>query len=271
MPAALLADRAVLRVSGAESRGFLQGLLTCDMNKVGPGRAAFGGLLTPQGKILVDFLIAEEADGGFLFDLPAAQSADFLKRLTLYRLRTPVTLEARPDLGVVAGWDEAAPVGSLACFDDPRDPELGWRAIVKADEAQRFGDTAAYDARRIGRGVPEGGRDYAYGDTFPHDANFDLLHGVDFAKGCYVGQEVVSRVQHRGSARKRVVTFRVVSGTAKTGDVVTAGDVALGTIGSVARDRVLALVRVDKLQEALAAAHALRAGDAEIEPVLPLP
>jgi folate-binding protein YgfZ len=270
MPSATLADRAVLRVSGTEARGFLQGLVTCDVESVSPTHAAYGALLSPQGKILVDFLVVETEDGDFLLDVPAMLAADFTKRLTLYRLRAKVKIEALPELCVVAVWDETAPLlagiaplEGPARFADPRASGLGWRVIApKADAAAPSpADGAAYEARRIALGIPAGGRDFVYGDTFPHDANFDLIHGVDFRKGCYIGQEVVSRVQHRGSARKRVLRVRI-EGDAKAGETIVVGDVVIGTLGSVAGRSGLALMRTDKAEEAIAAGHRLQAGSA---------
>ena len=266
MPAALLSDRAVLRVEGEAARAFLQGLVTCDVDEVAPGRAAYGALLTPQGKIIADFLLVQGENGAFLFDLPAALAADFAKRLTLYRLRAKITIAPVAGAAVVAVWGSVAAgfeSPALAWFSDPRASELGERMILAA--APAGGETArvAYEAHRIACGVPAGGADFAYGDTFPHDANLDQLHGVDFEKGCYVGQEVVSRVQHRGSARRRIVAV-TLEGSAKPGTSVTAGDAVVGTLGSVAGGRGLASLRTDKVADAQAAGQALRAGEAVV-------
>jgi folate-binding protein YgfZ len=256
MPSATLADRAVLRVSGTEARGFLQGLVTCDVEAVSATQAAYGALLSPQGKILVDFLMVEEGDGAFLLDVPGVLAADFLKRLTLYRLRAKVKIEALADLCVVAVWDETAPllagiapVEHVARFADPRAHGLGWRVIAPKTEAA----------------APS----LVYGDTFPHDANFDLINGVDFRKGCYIGQEVVSRVQHRGSARKRVLRVRI-DGPAKAGETIVVDDVVIGSLGSVAGRSGLALMRTDKAEEAIAAGRPLQAGAAllALDPVV---
>ena len=202
MPSAYLSDRGLLRIGGAGARDFLQGLVTCDMTKVTPDAAAYGALLTPQGKITVDFIVSER-DDGFWLDCPAALADDLVKRLRLYRLRLALDIENMSAThGVAVVWDAAS-----HATVDPRDSRLGERVIgARGDLALAHSEEAAalYEAHRIEIGVPRGGVDFAYGDTFPHEANMDLLNGLDFRKGCYVGQEVVSRVEHRGLARRRV-------------------------------------------------------------------
>ena len=208
--AAILSDRSVLEIAGEERASFLQGLITNDVAGLGAGQACFAGLLSPQGKILFDFFAINAGDA-ILLDCPAAAAADLLKRLTFYKLRAKVTLaDASDRWRIAAAWGEGAgealkPAASIA-FEDPRLPALGFRGLIEAGEAVQFNaDSTGYDAMRIAAAVPEGGKDYAYGDTFPHEACFDLLNGVSFTKGCYVGQEVVSRMQHRGTARTRVL------------------------------------------------------------------
>ncbi len=257
MPAVYLPDRAVLSVSGAEARSFLQGLVTCDMAKVAPGAAGFGALLTPQGKILFDFLVVEDGER-FLLDTAREKAADLLKRLTFYRLRAKVDLanlsdEAKGDaaLGIVALWGDApAPEGAVV-FNDPRAAELGRRAILPVGAARTAGAEAreSYEAHRIACGVPAGGLDFAYGDAFPHETNMDLLHGVAFDKGCYVGQEVVSRMQHRGLVRKRVLRV-ALDGAAEPGAEIRAGDIAIGVLGGAHAGQGLATVRLDRLDDA---------------------
>ncbi|WP_099900809.1 YgfZ/GcvT domain-containing protein, partial [Methylobacterium frigidaeris] len=201
MPLALLPDRTVVAVTGADASSFLQGLLTCNVETLPEGEARLGALLSPQGKILFDFLVSRAPDG-FRLDVARDRVTDLVKRLTLYRLRAQVTIEVLP-LAVVAGWGAEAPSPALR---DGRLADLGWRLYLPEDEAPATdADAAAYAAHRIGLGVPEGGTDFALGDAFPHEALMDQLGGVDFKKGCYVGQEVVSRMQHRGTARTRIV------------------------------------------------------------------
>lgn len=270
MPAVFLADRAVLSVAGAEARHFLQGLVTCDMEKVAADAPGFGALLTPQGKILFDFLIVEDSER-FLLDTPREKAAELLKRLTFYRLRAKVELadlsaEAKGDeaLAVVALFGDApAPPSGAIVFDDPRSPALGRRALMPVAAARELAPDAreAYEAHRIACGVPAGGLDFAYGDAFPHEANMDLLHGVAFDKGCYVGQEVVSRMQHRGLVRKRVVRV-ALDGEAAPGAEIRAGEIAVGVLGGATDGQGLATVRLDRAEEARG--RAMTAGEARV-------
>jgi len=226
-----------------------------------PGQAGYGALLTPQGKMICDFFIlalAPKDGGGFLLDTPLLQTADLMKRLKLYKLRAKVALEDLTERSaVLASADGAAlPADAGFVYDDPRLPALGQRAVadIEGIEALVTVEPEAYHARRIALGVPAGGRDFAYGDTFPHEALLDQLGGVSFKKGCYIGQEVVSRMQHRGTARTRVVPVVFDDGIAtETGAEATAGGKPLGTIGSGANGRALALLRLDRLADALAA------------------
>ncbi|RFB80106.1 CAF17-like 4Fe-4S cluster assembly/insertion protein YgfZ [Methylovirgula sp. 4M-Z18] len=260
MPTALLSDRGVVRVSGADARGFLQGLLTCDMDKISKDSMSYGALLTPQGKILFDFLVAER-EGGFWLDCPRELAADLTRRLTFYKLRAKVVIEdMSASHAVLAHWGEAA--GGLV---DGRHLDLGTREIVAAGTAG--GDALAYEAHRIALGIPKGGVDFAYGETFPHDADLDLLHGVDFKKGCYVGQEVVSRVEHRGTARKRILPVRFEGGAPAVGTEIRAGEQAIGTMGSSADGHGLASFRVDRLQEAQEAGAKVMAAATELQPL----
>ncbi len=161
---------------------------------------------------------------------------------------------------MVAVWDGAATAGPvLARFEDPRAPGLGERVLLAEAPAALASDRDAYEAHRIALGAPAGGIDFAYGDTFPHDANLDLLRGVDFEKGCYVGQEVVSRVQHRGTARRRIVRVSL-DDAAAPGTPVMAGEVVVGTLGSVAGRDALASLRLDKIEDAKVAGVPLEAG-----------
>jgi folate-binding protein YgfZ len=262
-----LSDRGVVRVGGEDATSFLQGLLTNDVERLQPGEARYGALLTPQGKILFDMLIARipaETGAAFLLDCAASQAADLAKRLGFYKLRAKVIIgDESAALGVVAIWggaSENAP-GDVV-YRDPRDSRLGWRRILPRAEAVALGETDAseYEALRIGVGAPKGGVDFAYGDAFPHDANLDLTNGVDFEKGCYVGQEVVSRMRHRGSARKRVAKVRVEAPAPAPGTPILDGALAVGTLGSSSGREALALVRLDRVEEAKAAGRSLSAG-----------
>jgi folate-binding protein YgfZ len=280
MKAALLPDRGVVKVAGPDARKFLNGLVTADMGKVTPVHPAFAALLTPQGKIMVDFIVTEVADGSFLLDCPRAVAATLVERLAFYKLRAKVTLDNQSG-GVVAIWDGAdvfrpAPGHGGSYYSDPRLPELGLRCPLPAppaDIAATFGaelvDAADYEAHRIALGVPAGGLDFAYGEAFPHEADMDQLNGIDFQKGCFVGQEVVSRMEHRGTARSRVVPVALGEAAPASGSAVTADGRPMGVMGSAAGRRALALLRLDRVEEALAAGASLQAGGVALKLVKP--
>ena len=264
--AAMLEDRGVIRVSGEDATGFLQGLLTNDVERLGPGEARYGALLTPQGKILFD-MIAVRAPGeepSYLIDCAAAQAADLAKRLGFYKLRAKVTIvDQSAGRAVAAFWGEMPPrIDDGLLFADPRDPRLGWRAILPRPVAAAVGleHVDEYEGLRIAVGAPKGGLDFAYADAFPHDANLDLLHGVDFDKGCYVGQEVVSRMKHRGTARKRVARVKLAGPAPAPGTPVLDRELAVGALGSSSGREALALLRLDRAEEAKAAGRTLSAG-----------
>jgi folate-binding protein YgfZ len=272
MKAAFLPDRGVVKVAGEGARDFLNGLVTTDMKVLRPGLGRFGALLTPQGKIIVDFLITEAPSGhggGFLIDCPRALAQALADKLNIYKLRAKVAIENLSDsLGVLAAWDGQPAVMPDLAFADPRNGALGFRILVPEELAPKVVlligaepvDSSAYDAHRIAAGVPRGGLDFMYGDAFPHETNMDRLHGVDFDKGCYVGQEVVSRMQHRGTARTRTVRLALDGFAPEPGTAILAGDKAVGTIGSTAGRDALALLRIDRVADALAAGLALTSG-----------
>jgi folate-binding protein YgfZ len=276
---AYLPDRGIVSVTGDDAGKFLQGLVTNDMALLGVAPAIHAGLLTPQGKILFELFIIK-TPGGYLLETAREKTAELAKRLTMYKLRAQVAIsDASADYRVLAVWEPAAQsYGEIArgiSFPDPRLPELGVRILAEArsadDIASAAGETSAddYHAHRIGLGVPEGGKDYVFGDTFPHEALFDQLSGVSFTKGCYVGQEVVSRMEHRHTARKRIVPVLGESPLPATGADIKAGEVTIGTLGSVSGDRGLALLRLDRAAEAGAKGLPLLAGAAPIRIVLP--
>jgi folate-binding protein YgfZ len=281
MQAALLPERSVVKVIGDDARRFLNGLASNDIGKVAPGQARFAALLTPQGKIIVDFIVAEAAPedgGGFFLDCPRALAPTLVEKLNFYKLRAKVTVEDRSDaLGVLAVWDGQSMSEYGLCYADPRLTALGSRIILPphlaAEAAGDLGVSLAgaesYDAHRIALGVPRGGNDFSYGDTFPHEADMDQLAGVDFDKGCYIGQEVVSRVEHRASARNRVVPIAFDQFAPMPGLPVTAGDKILGIIGSSSNGRGLALLRLDRVADALASATPLTCGGIAIQLVKP--
>jgi hypothetical protein len=268
MAATRLVDRGVIRVSGEDARDFLQNIVTCEMDDVTAARAGYGALLTPQGKIIGDFVVVavpEAEGGGFLLDCPLLQAPDLMKKLKLYKLRAKVALDdITPSASVIAATDGGAlPEDAGLVYADPRLPALGTRAITDRDGADELVTAGMddYHAHRIALAIPDGGRDFLYGDAFPHEALLDQLGGVSFKKGCYIGQEVVSRMQHRGTARSRVVPITFTDGlNPEDGVEASAGGKPLGRVGSCAGGRGLALLRLDRVADALAAGQPLEAG-----------
>jgi len=283
MKAALLPDRGVIKVTGDVARKFLHGLVTVDMLALTPGTARFCALLTPQGKIITDFFVAEAPPaegGGFFLDVPRALAATLVEKLNLYKLRAKVLIEDLSEiLGVLAAWDGQDTTKDYTTkyglvYADPRLPALGLRIMIAPHQAgQAAAELGAdlvaaedYEAHRIALGIPRGGVDFAYGDAFPHEADMDQLGGVDFAKGCYVGQEVVSRIEHRGIARSRAVPIRYDGAQPENGARVTAGERQVGTMGSAAGGLGIALLRLDRVAEA---AEPLKAGGVPIHVIKP--
>ncbi|MPZ56858.1 MAG: folate-binding protein [Rhizobiales bacterium] len=281
MQAALLPDRGVVKVTGNGARAWLGNLVTIDMGRVAPGAPRFGALLTPQGKIIADFIVAEaEAaeSGDFFLDCPRALAPELTDRLNRYKLRAKVMVEDISEvLGVMAVWGGTPTAHLGLTYPDPRLSALGMRCMLappRAEEAAKtFGatlaDASAYEAHRIALGVPRGGLDFIYGDAFPHETDMDQLGGVDFDKGCYIGQEVVSRVEHRSTARSRVVPIAYDDYAPDAGTPVMAGEKQVGTLGSTAQGRGLALLRLDRAADALAQSVPLEAGGIPIRPVKP--
>jgi tRNA-modifying protein YgfZ len=281
MQAALLPDRGVVKVEGDDARKFLNGLVTSDIAKVTPDAASFTALLTPQGKIIVDFILAQAppADGGgFFLDCPRALAPTLLQRLNFYKLRAKVMIEDLSEtLGVLAAWDGDAATEYGLCYRDPRLAALGLRCMLPphlaadaaADLDAELVEAAAYEAHRIALGVPRGGLDFIYGDAFPHETDMDQFGGVDFDKGCFVGQEVVSRIEHRGTARSRVVPVAFDGFAPEAGAAVSAGGKVVGTFGSGAQGRGLAMLRLDRVGDAVAAGEPLVAGGVQIRLVKP--
>jgi hypothetical protein len=268
---ALLADRGVVGVTGPEAPGFLDNLITNDVSGLdAPGAALHAGLLSPQGKILFEFFVVRTS-AGFLLETGLEQTAALAKRLTMYKLRAKVEIKDAAGEVVVAvllGAVRARPAGVIA-FVDPRDERLGDRLLVPAplvgealaqSGALRITPNA-YHAHRISLGVPQAGVDYPLSDAFPHEADFDLHHGVSFTKGCFVGQEVVARMQNKSVIRKRIVRVSAASALASGSDI-KAGEAVIGVVGSVAGLEGLAMLRLDRVAEALDTGQAITCGGA---------
>lgn len=262
MPAVFLKDRALIRVSGTEAQSFLQNLITTDIVSLASDEARPGALLTPQGKILFDFMIWRDGDD-FVIETDEEQRDALLKRLTMYKLRAAVTLTADRS-GVTVSWGDGAAPG----FQDSRFAKAGI-PLFRTPGETGTDDLSAYDSLRAAHGVVTSGADYALQDAFPHDVLMDLNGGLSFRKGCYVGQEVVSRMQHRGTARRRVVTVNSAEPLPASGTEITASGKPVGTLGSVSGSNGLAIIRIDRAGEAMASGTPLLAGNVAVTVALP--
>ena len=243
-----LKDRAIIALEGGEAREFLQGLITNDVGLIAPGQGLYAALLTPQGKILFDFLVAE-GDGALLLDCAADHAEGLLKRLTMYRLRAKIGIALRPQLSVYAGLS-GRPAERAVSFPDPRFAALGLRSIGAVAEMPDFLEgPAAYLAERVALAVPEGG-DFGSDKIFALDAGLDELHAVAFDKGCYVGQELTARMKHRGTARKRILIVRAEKPLPPAGTTIISDALEIGEIVSVYGSEGFAVTRLDRLEEA---------------------
>jgi len=236
-----LTDRALVRVSGPDSRGFLQGLLTQDVEGLEAGALRYGALLTPQGRLLVDVFLLGTEDG-VVIDVDAGRRDDLIRRLTLYRLRAKAQIVA--DDGAVEVCIGAAPEGE-GWMADPRLAAMGWRRYGASDPATD-GDREAWDAHRIALAVP-GMADFGDEATYPLEVNLDLLNGIDFKKGCFVGQETTSRMKRRGVIKSRLLPIAVEGAAPAAGTEVLKGELRAGSTLSAVDGMALAVMRLDRL------------------------
>ncbi|AYV45282.1 glycine cleavage system protein T [Caulobacter flavus] len=243
---ARLSSRAVIAVAGPDWRSFLQGLLTQDVDTLAPGELRFSGLLTPQGRLLYDLFVAGLPDGALL-DVAAEHRDTIVARLSMYRLRAKVEIGPL-ELVVAAAFDPSgAPVSGEGLYADPRLPALGARVYGPAAEPEA--DEAAYEAHRLALGVP-GPADWLSDKNYPIEADFDLLSGIDFKKGCFVGQETTSRMKRRGTIKNRMLPI-VFDGPAPAfGAEVLAGELRAGEVLSGSDGRAMALLRLDRIEGA---------------------
>ena len=281
-----LDDRAIIRVGGPDARDFLQNLVSSDLTKVGPDRAIHAALLTPQGKFLHEFFIAQ-ADGAFLLDCGRQRRDDLIRRLTMYKLRAQVEIaDAADDYAVFALLGEraiegkegtAAALGSGIVFVDPRLAALGARAILPAANATAILAAAdfseagldTYEDHRVTLGVPDGGRDLVVEKSFLLENNFEELNGVDFEKGCYVGQEVTARTKHRGLVKKRMLPVQASGPLPGSGTKITLDGKDAGVMFSSVGTRGLALLRLERVEEAARAGTELSSDGTKLRATVP--
>ncbi len=281
---AILEERGILAVSGPDRRLFLQGLVSNDVEKLADNRAVYAALLTAQGKYLHDFVMVEVGEAIWL-DAEAARLGDLRRRLTMYRLRAKVEIAERPELAVAAVFGEGALAalglagepGEARLRDggvvlvDPRLAELGARAILEREHLSRLGlelaqaDFAVYDRHRLALGIPDGSRDLVPDKSILLEAGFDELNGVDWQKGCYVGQELTARTKYRGLIKKRLFPVRIDGPAPASGTMVTADGRDAGELRSSRDGQGLALLRLG----AVDAGRRLMAGEATLTPVEP--
>lgn len=244
-----LEHRSVIAVSGPDRDAFLNGILTLSLASLGPDALGYGALLNPQGKVISDMFLSRR-DGAILIDCPAPVASRVVERLNLMKLRAAVSVGVRPDLAVTA----------FRGLPDPRASDAPARAI---GETSVPGDIGAYHAARIRAGLPEQGADFSAEEVFPADINMDMLGGVDFRKGCFIGQEVVSRMKRRSTARRRTLRVQLSAAHAAPA-ALKAGEEEIGTLTSVSGLAGLARVRIDRLEEALTGGRVIRAGEASV-------
>ncbi|MEO3387756.1 folate-binding protein [Mesorhizobium sp. CAU 1741] len=275
MPTVQLSDRTLLRIEGPDAEHFLQNILTTDLDALGTGEAKPGALLSPQGKILFDFLIARDGDNAFLLDCRRELADDFLRRLMLYRLRAKADISKQDQLLVHAFWDidsggsqNDSSSGSLRYRDTRFPASLGVTRLY-GDGVATDADQDAWSRLKIQHGVAESGSDYEAGDAFPHDVLLDQSDGVGFRKGCYVGQEVVSRMQHRGTARRRVMIVTSEQDLPRGTSEVRANEKTIGALGSANGADGLAIMRIDKVRDAIDGGHAITIGGVPVTLSIP--
>lgn len=249
-----LAGRRVLELKGADAREVLQRVITTDVDPMEITDCRSGALLTPQGKILCDFMIFADGDTVWI-DIVEEASAALLKRLTLYRLKSDMQLRFADDLMPVISAD---PLSGLPT--DPRLDGLLWRGIHEADDGLPEGD-AALEALEIANGVPSYGRDYGEADVFPTDVNLDIYQGVGWQKGCFIGQEVVSRMKRRGTIRKRSLAVAFEGDAPAAGTAIKAGNTTLGEITSSQGSDAVGLIRLDRMETAREKGETIMADD----------
>jgi folate-binding protein YgfZ len=288
--ALIATQRGILRIAGEDRVSFLQGLVTNDVTKAAAGHAVYSALLTAQGRFLHDFFIVPQADA-LLVDCEAERRADLIRRLTMYKLRAKVTIEDRTASmatillwgdGVLAALSLPADPGAIRSEEnhpilvDPRMPSMGARAIISAERAREWitehGFAMAaemdYDRHRIALGVPDGSRDLPVERALLLENGFDELHGIDWDKGCYIGQEVTARMRYRSLVRKRLMPVAITGPVPEFGTPITVAGAEAGEMRSAVPGLGLALLREEAL-DSIGDGRPLVAGTATLRPLPP--
>jgi len=278
-----LENRAVIAVTGEDAAEFLQGLVSNDILAVGPNRALYAALLTPQGKFLFDFFVAEIGDQLHL-DCEAARADDFIKRLTMFKLRAKVTL-AMTEFTVAAAFGAdvhttfglgtepgaSGPFDGGIAYTDPRLAAMGVRVVLAPGSVIELpaAEPGAYDTLRLSLGLPDGSRDMDIDKSTLLECGFEELHGVDFDKGCYMGQELTARTKYRGLVKRRLFPVKIDGPLPEPGAAIDFNGADAGTIKSGAGDQAIALLRLQVVEDARAAGGALTSGATKITPIRP--
>ena len=283
----ILPERGLVKISGPEAKSFLNALVSNDVEKVAPNQAVYAALLTPQGKFLFDFLIVESGDS-LLLDCEGGRQSELQRRLTLYKLRAKIEISdaraaftigavfgdgALDAVGLPAQLGHVKPYGGGLVLVDPRLVALGARVILPAEHAGAaleeagipLASAAEYDLHRLKLGVPDGSRDMAVDKALLLEANFESLHGVDFAKGCYVGQELTARTKHRGLLKKQLFVVRGADPLPEAETPVMLDGKEAGTMRSIQGGLGLALLRLELVDIARSEGRKLLAGESPIE------
>jgi len=265
MPHIILEDRSLIAFSGPDAEHLLHNVVTCNIESLPEGVAQISALLTPQGKIMFDFLVSKNGKNSYLVEIAKDNASAFTQKMIMYRLRSKVEISESSESFVRISWSDHSTESAPGLRDTRFQNQVVIREYLDTGPAT---DRNAWDLLRIANGVPESGLDFPLGDAFPHDVSLDQNHGVDFQKGCYIGQEVVSRMHHRHTARRRIL---IAKSSGKFGDetAITSDGKSLGVLGTIVGDQALALCRIDRVEDAMIAGNPILAGDTSIALTIP--
>ncbi|MBY7649476.1 MAG: folate-binding protein [Candidatus Liberibacter europaeus] len=269
MPSICLPNKSFIKVSGSAAQTFLQGIITADVNTIPYEVARGSALLTPQGKILFYFLISKIEENIFLLEIDDNKCCDLVEKLILYKLRMDVIIEVQKIRGVTLSWNQENPLNTPS-FIDERFLIAGvklWR--TQECTADYASDSESYYKLRVNHGIVDPNIDFPSSTIFPHDIWMDTLKGVSFTKGCYIGQEVVSRIQHRHSIRKRSIIIKGDKDLPNGNLPLIVNNKKIGTLGIVMENKAIAISRIDKLEEAMKLNLPITVNDIEIVPIFP--